>query len=161
MRGCLLPLPVGGSLAACVLLAALATRPGAAQSPPVPHGQATKEPDWPIDPATYPRPVTPIARATGPITIDGQPGEATWNDAVPITRFVQAQPDVGYPATERTDVRILYDDEAVYLACFCYDSHPNDLTVTSLARDFPVGDNDVLSIVPSIAGGMDLRCICS
>ncbi|HSR40840.1 MAG TPA: carbohydrate binding family 9 domain-containing protein, partial [Longimicrobiales bacterium] len=102
---------------------------------------------WPIDPATHPRPTASIARATGPVVVDGRPDEAAWSEAVPITRFVQAQPDQGHPATERTEVRLLYDDDGIYISCVCHDSHPDALTVTSLARDFPVGQNDALSFV--------------
>ena len=106
-----------------------------------------EEPDWPIDPSTYPRPSHPATRAIGPIRVDGRLDEPSWEAAPPITQFVQSQPDRGFPATEKTDLRILYDDRAIYLACFCYDSQPDRLTITSLARDFNVRDNDVLSWV--------------
>ena len=105
------------------------------------------EPEWPIDPATYPRPTHPATRASGPIVIDGRPDEAAWEEAPPITQFIQSRPDVGYPATEKTIVRVLYDDEALYVFAICYDTEPDNLTVTSLERDFPPLDSDVFSFV--------------
>jgi len=107
----------------------------------------TPEPEWPVDPATYARPTHPATRATGPIIIDGFPDEAAWEDAPPITRFITSMPDLGYPATQETNVRIIYDDEALYVACLCYDTQPDNLTVTSLERDFNAVNADVLSIV--------------
>ena len=106
-----------------------------------------EEPEWPVDPATYARPTHGATRATGPIIIDGFPGEAAWEEALPITRFITSMPDLGYPATQKTNIRIIYDDEALYFACLCYDTQPDNLTVTSLERDFNAVNADVLSIV--------------
>ena len=47
--------------------------------------------------------------------IDGQLDDDAWNEA-PIARdFVQFRPDPGRPASERTEVRVLYTDDAVYI----------------------------------------------
>ena len=110
-------------------------------------GGVTNQPEWPIDPATYPRPTHPAMRTTGPILIDGRLDEAAWEDGAPITRFIQSRPDVGHPATEGTIVRVLYDDEALYIAAICYDTQPDNLTVMSLERDFPPLESDVFSFV--------------
>src|SRR5687767_4769680 len=48
-------------------------------------------------------------RGTEAPTIDGSLDEAAWDRATPITGFVQAEPLEGQPASERTDVRLLYD----------------------------------------------------
>ena len=65
---------------------------------------------YPVDLEAAPRPVTEARRAAGPIAVDGKLDEAVWLDAIPITDFVQSQPDPGMPPTERTVVRVLYDD---------------------------------------------------
>src|SRR5689334_17296437 len=57
-----------------------------------------------------PRPVAQAARRTGPIEIDGRLGEAAWAAATPITEFRQQLPDEGRPASQRTELRILFDD---------------------------------------------------
>lgn len=111
------------------------------------RGAAPADPDWPVDPTAYPRPTHPATRAGGPIRIDGRPDEDAWAQAPPITRFIQSQPSLGHPATQETEIRILYDDEALYLSCLCFDTQPDDLTITSLERDFSAPNADVVSFV--------------
>src|SRR3954468_449218 len=50
------------------------------------------------------------SRATGAISIDGKLDEPTWQVAVPSTDFTQSYPKVGGQPTDRTEVRVLYDD---------------------------------------------------
>src|SRR5690349_16458604 len=54
-------------------------------------------------------------RTTRPPTIDGQLNEEAWSQAQVMSDFTQMDPDEGQPATERTEVRILYDDHALYV----------------------------------------------
>ncbi len=105
--------------------------------------------DEAIDPETAPRPLAFGVRAAGEIKLDGRLDEAAWHDAIPISEFIQSQPRAGYPATEPTVVRILYDDRNLYVGAICYDSEPDRLTVTSLERDFPGGstrDMDIFAV---------------
>ncbi|HEX9106043.1 MAG TPA: DUF5916 domain-containing protein, partial [Longimicrobiales bacterium] len=51
----------------------------------------------------------------GPISIDGKLDEPAWQHAVPITDFRQYQPDEGAPASLPMEVRVLYDDQALYI----------------------------------------------
>ena len=60
-------------------------------------------------------PSASATRRTGPITIDGKLDEAAWAAATPITKFRQSQPNEGADATLATEIRILYDDEALYV----------------------------------------------
>ena len=53
--------------------------------------------------------------ANGAIRLDGNLGEAAWNAAPAITDFVQREPVEGAPPTDPTDVRIVYDDDAIYV----------------------------------------------
>ncbi|MCG6957326.1 MAG: carbohydrate binding family 9 domain-containing protein, partial [Gemmatimonadetes bacterium] len=60
----------------------------------------------------------PVADATslvGPIVIDGRLEEAAWRRATPITAFRQYSPEEGAPASLRTEVRLLFDDDALYI----------------------------------------------
>ena len=50
-----------------------------------------------------------------------------WQSATPLTGFVQAEPFEGQPASERTEVRILYDDEAIYVGVDLHDSDPSQI----------------------------------
>jgi hypothetical protein len=52
------------------------------------------------------------------------------------------------PATERTEVRLLYDDEYLYLGIYCFDSAGREgITVTDITRDYGVPDNDHLGVI--------------
>lgn len=69
---------------------------------------------------------SPSVRAmprAGTITIDGKLDEPIWVQAQAATNFRQAQPKVGEPATQRTEIRILYDDDAIYLGARMFDDH--------------------------------------
>ena len=59
---------------------------------------------------------------TGTITIDGKLDESAWAKATPITDFRQQQPQEGAQPTQRTEVRVLYDERAVYIGARMYDS---------------------------------------
>jgi len=103
----------------------------------------------PIDVETAPRPRARAVPAAGRLTIDGRLDEAAWDAATPITDFIQSQPRAGYPATERTAVRILYDERRLYIGAICYESEPDHLTVLSLEQDFPgasTRDSDIFGV---------------
>ena len=98
---------------------------------------AAQEDNGRIDPEAAPRPEGQAFRATGPITIDGRLDEAAWFEAQPMDHFVQSVPEAGYPATEPTAVRILYDDKMLYIGAMCYESHPERLVSKTLEWDLP------------------------
>ena len=62
-----------------------------------------------------PVPSVAAVRRTGPILLDAVLDEAAWAAATPITEFTQFDPDEGKPASERMEVRFLYDDDALYV----------------------------------------------
>ena len=62
------------------------------------------------------------ARITDRIALDGRLDEAGWLSAEPATAFIQTEPDEGSPATERTIVQIVYDDDAIYVGARLFDS---------------------------------------
>ncbi|MYJ68247.1 MAG: carbohydrate binding family 9 domain-containing protein, partial [Gemmatimonadetes bacterium] len=93
---------------------------------------------------TMPRPTLEARRATGPITLDGTLNELAWSLA-DSTRgtFYQSIPDQGAPATERTVVRVLYDDERLYVGAVMYDSRPDLLVSAGMEQDFATQDSDI------------------
>ena len=90
----------------------------------------------------------PRARAAplrGSISIDGTLDESGWGDAPPITAFTQTLPLEGAPVSEETEVRILYDGDAVYVGALLHDRSP---ATTRLARrDSDLGDSDVFLVL--------------
>lgn len=83
-----------------------------------------------------------IHRATGPIVVDGLPDDAAWQKADLATDFHQVLPMDTSRAVVRTEVRMLYDDENLYLIAINYDKLPGPYMVESLRRDFNFGKND-------------------
>jgi hypothetical protein len=67
--------------------------------------------------------------------IDGFVDDDVWAQAVVIDRFYQHEPDDGDPATERTELRILYDDSALYISFICFDSEPDKIVRRLTRRD--------------------------
>ena len=61
------------------------------------------------------------ARRSGPIDIDGNLDDSAWKAATPITQLRQYQPNEGAPASVPTEIRILYDDEALYIGARMYE----------------------------------------
>jgi uncharacterized protein DUF5916/cellulose/xylan binding protein with CBM9 domain len=68
------------------------------------------------------RPVIRAERTPRSIGVDGRLDEAIWMEAAPATEFTQRDPDEGAPATQRTEVRIVYDDDALYVGARLSDS---------------------------------------
>ena len=85
-------------------------------------------------------------RANQPVQLDGELEEADWALAVPVSGFVQANPDEGTPASERTEVRVLFDDDNLYFGVYCYDSEPDGIIVNELKRDFASREGDVFGV---------------
>jgi len=98
---------------------------------------------YPVDPEAMPRPVATAVRTSGVITIDGVVSEDAWGDAEILTGFIQSKPNTGYPATERSEVRILYDDEKLYIGAILYDREPDLLVAQRMEQDFMSRDEDV------------------
>lgn len=91
-----------------------------------------------------PPPVAKATLLTGTIRIDGKPDEIAWQAAPVIDRFVQYDPDNGKPATQRTEVRILYDKDALYIAAWMYDSLGRAGITGRLVRRDEAGDGEDL-----------------
>ncbi len=79
--------------------------------------------------------------------INGRVDDDLWQKATVITDFIQAERYEGQPATEKTEVRILYDDKNIYIGVICFDSEPNQIIVTDARRDSNLDDTDSFRII--------------
>ncbi len=70
-----------------------------------------------------------------PPNLDGILDEEAWLNAAIIDDFIQQEPAEGDPATERTVVRLMYDDERLYVGVEAYDSIANGVIATEMRRD--------------------------
>ena len=89
----------------------------------------------------------PAVRATGPIRIDGILDEDEWAGAPIASGFTQGNPNEGMPATFETEVRVLYDDEFLYVGAFAHDDSPEGPIVNDLSRDFSTRAGDIFGVV--------------
>src|SRR6266849_10822646 len=79
--------------------------------------------------------------------LDGTLDDPIWLQAVPINDFRQREPYEGQPATERTEVRVLYTRNEVYFGVACHDSVGAGPVATQLRRDLTQELDDYLEIV--------------
>ena len=76
------------------------------------------------------------------ISVDGRLDEPIWQRAVAATDFIQQDPDLGSPATERTEVRIVFSRTTLYIGVTCYDSEPENLRGNTMQRDGSLAADD-------------------
>ncbi|MFH1941845.1 MAG: carbohydrate binding family 9 domain-containing protein, partial [bacterium] len=81
------------------------------------------------------------------IRVDGDLDDAAWEDALFQGSFIQREPNEGEPATERTEVGILYDEDNIYFGIKCYDSQPDKIVATEMRRDAMMFNDDTFSII--------------
>jgi len=84
--------------------------------------------------------------------MDGTLDNPIWQTAEVISDFRQREPIETAPATERTEVRILYDAHHVYFGIHCYDQTPSAIVATQLRRDLTMDldDNFAILIDPTL-----------
>lgn len=78
--------------------------------------------------------VIAIQRIAGPIRLDGLSNEAGWEAVTPFIP-TQYEPENGAPATEKTEFRVAYDDDYLYLSLRAYDRDPDGIRSNTLYRD--------------------------
>jgi hypothetical protein len=92
-----------------------------------------------VAPAAAQEPL-PLQRFSGPIVVDGVPDEAAWREVAPLPLTLHL-PVFGGTPTQRTEIRVAYDDESLYAAGWFYDTDPSAIRINSLYRDRWNGDD--------------------
>ena len=93
------------------------------------------------------RTATAVESAVAPVLDGAVLDDPAWAIAPPATGFVQTQPDEGRPASERTEVRIVYTADTIYFGVVCYDSDPASIIVTDSRRDSSLADSDSFQLI--------------
>ncbi|MBI3005391.1 MAG: carbohydrate binding family 9 domain-containing protein [Ignavibacteriales bacterium] len=91
-----------------------------------------------------PKTATAVRTPAAP-KIDGNLNEPEWRLAAPVSDFTQRDPFEGEQPTQKTEIRILYDDDAIYFGCTMYDTDPSKIFARLARRD-----DEILSDVISI-----------
>lgn len=92
-----------------------------------------------------------IKRTEAVITIDGKPDEKDWELAEKASDFIQFDPNNGAPEDPETtsEIKMLYDDDALYLAAWLYDENPDKIITQLSQRDtFDISDWFFMAINP-------------
>jgi hypothetical protein len=124
--------------AAWLVLAVLAGTP--------PPALARDEPSTPNLPPS--EPPTALATRGGAPVLDGDVlSDPAWGKAPPLTSFWQIAPDAGAPASQPTEVRILFTDDTLYFGVVCRDSEPSGIVVNESRRDSELTETDSFQII--------------
>lgn len=86
-------------------------------------------------------------RVDTPPVIDGRLDEAVWQQAEPLTGFVQRLPNEGAPGSEPTEVRILFDEQAIYVGVWLLESNPAAIVEGPAIRDSSLDESDAVLLV--------------
>jgi len=106
-----------------------------------------------VEPVRISDPVAPVtvvrvAAGARPV-LDGRLDEPAWASATPITQLIQRDPDEGAPSTEATEVRVLYDADALYIGARLFDSAPRDIIARLGRRDVNTHSDELRVLLDS------------
>lgn len=94
------------------------------------------------------RPQLQIQLLTAPPTVDGEVfNDAAWQSIAPITELWQTKPNAGNLGTEKTEIRVGYDEANLYVSAICYDQTPDQLVVTDSRRDALLDNTDAFLFI--------------
>jgi hypothetical protein len=88
-----------------------------------------------------------VKHARSHIMIDGLLNESDWSETQPIGEIRQREPHPGDQASERTEVKLLFDEQNIYVGVICFDSEPRRIIATQMARDSDLSTDDKVEIV--------------
>ena len=74
-------------------------------------------------------------------------GDPGWDRAAPATGFRQTQPDEGAPASERTELRIVFTEDTLFVGVVCYDRDPGSIAIADSRRDASLDDGDSVQFI--------------
>ncbi len=94
-----------------------------------------------------PTPLLRAAQRTAPIRLDGRLDEPAWQATAAGNGFTQQRPTDGAPATQQTEIRMLFDDEALYIGARMYDSLGRAGVRTQLVRRDQEPQSDFLQLI--------------
>jgi len=96
-----------------------------------------------VQPIESQTPPVYAVRTTTPIVVDGLLSEEVWATAPAVTTFTQRDPTEGAAPSEKTEVRIAYDDEAIYVGARLLDSQPRTIVGRLGRRDSNLGADEL------------------
>ncbi|HXL54688.1 MAG TPA: DUF5916 domain-containing protein, partial [Chitinophagaceae bacterium] len=92
------------------------------------------------------QPYKPL-RINEKIILDGKLNEPAWKEAAVEDDFMQYDPSAGAAPSEKSEVRIVYNDEYLFVALRAYDHEPSKLIANAMERDFELSNDDGFALV--------------
>jgi hypothetical protein len=89
----------------------------------------------PVGDTSRERYTIPAIRVDQPPKMDGALDDEIWRRAPAVEQFIQQEPREGDAATERTEVRVLYDGKSLLIGVRAYDTVPSAIVATEMRRD--------------------------
>ena len=109
---------------------------------------AQKEWQDPAIPVLEKRPVARAVLVEMAPLLDGEVlDDPAWAKALPVSGFTQTVPDEGQPASQKTEIRIVYTQDTLFLGVICYDSEPDTIVITESRRDASLLETDSIQII--------------
>ncbi len=93
-----------------------------------------------------PAAATAVRVATPPV-VDGRLDDSAWQGVQAMTDFIQREPRDGRPASENTEVRVVFDERALYVGVWAFDSNPAGIVYGEAIRDYEVAESDYILFV--------------
>ncbi|MCX6155375.1 MAG: DUF5916 domain-containing protein [Candidatus Kapabacteria bacterium] len=84
--------------------------------------------------------------STKNIIFDGSPNEEIWQSVPAIGNFKQREKVNGAPASQKTEVKIIYTFEEIFIGVFCYDNQPDKIIAKAMNVDFEDEDEDAFEL---------------
>lgn len=100
-----------------------------------------------VDVSAQSRVLGAVPRLEQPVTLDGILSESSWAEGAPATDFVQAEPVQDAPSSERTEVRVVYDADALYIGAWCFVRDRATIVANSLRPDFSGDEEDTFEVL--------------
>ncbi len=85
----------------------------------------------------------------GQIKLDGKLDETCWLNAPTIANFTQREQTEGAPATEKTQIAVVYNTHEIYFGIWCFDGEPDKISAQQMARDFSWSSDDNVELMIS------------
>ena len=90
-----------------------------------------------------------VLKIDSAITLDGKLNESVWKSAIKINNFTQREQNENEPATENTEIAILFDENNLYIGVWAYDSEPDGIIAQKMKRDFYWNSDDNFEVIIS------------
>ena len=148
LRVALARLPVA-TVFACAAVVCFGQTPLGAQPADVPVASLPFDgPPPPVPPEIISRDAAGRAtiravRLTEPLEIDGNLDESVYREVRSASGFIQGEPDEGAPATNQTEVWVLFDDDNIYISVKCWESNPERMVANDMRRDGGGGNDRI------------------